>query len=1137
MTEDLTSLTSSTTYTYTAYSDSTCTTAIASETFKPSQSAPGISVLPLLRTTVVEGTSRTYTVKLQSTPTGDVTVTVAKESGGDASLTLDTDPNTTGDQNTLTFTSSNWFTEQTVTLTAAADNDEVSSTVDVDHTASGGGYDGAQTKTLKVRIADTGEVGFVFSASSVSVPESGSGCSAANPTYTVKLLSQPEATCDETTMTVYTRTTCTTCDADLTVDTDLDTTGDQNTLTFSRTNWNTAQPICLHAANDEDALDGTTEFTHWTHQNCLKNYDGVYDKITATEADDDRVVVLSSGTRRGIGEGSSDTYSARLGGTPSATVTVTVTRTSGGDASLTVDTDPDTTGDQDTFTFTTTDWSTGQEFTLSAQEDADAEDGTADFDFTPSGGGYGSGDKTTVTVSETDNDMIRPILSAATLSGDKLSGYELFLSEGGTAEVSVELEAQPEANVTVNITEFSFCDYFDNDITVDTDPNTLGNQNTLTFTMANWSTPQTAVIAVAEDNDLLSCQETFTFQAESGNTFFESTTLKVTERENDILVLTEANTDTPVTAVTVVKGATATYRVELAPPAPTGAVTVTLTSDDTATATVDTDPDTTGNQNTLTFTTTNYNQPQTVTVTGVETGVAAIAHSVNGGGHSNVPEASIAVTVEIRLTASSITQTTAKLTIQGHTDQGQTKAWWYKRTTPTGDDTCHEVVAGTDTADLTGLTASTDYTYTAYSATRCADADKIVSGTFRTANPPTGGGGGGSRAEPALLHNRFERPVNGAVVSGIGLIAGWSFAEAAEVEIEAVTLYIDRRQYAVIPCCAIRPDVAAHPPHAAFPQANTRHSGWGMIQNWGNLAAGPHTIQVVVTSSDGGKWRSPRQRITVLTPGAIAFADWGSVAEAEVWLDGEELVLDGIVLRDKTTQAEHELTLRYAWQTLAQGFQVVASRPLTTARGQPAGLPALLAWVGQWAASWLWPARVTASTGIRAVYEVPADQAAVAGIGLIGGWAFPLDPTDAIATVTVELGDDRQESAPCCATRPDVARAYPDDARAALSGWGLVFNYGHLEEGEHDLTARIVTEAGVAYAETHTVRVARLGGSVYVDRFDLSGAEVELEGEEIVLSGVEVRDSASQAWATIDVRLHWSAATQGLAIVDSETVP
>ena len=85
------------------------------------------------------------------------------------------------------------------------------------------------------------------------------------------------------------------------------------------------------------------------------------------------------------------------------------------------------------------------------------------------------------------------------------------------------------------------------------------------------------------------------------------------------------------------------------------------------------------------------------------------------------------------------------------------------------------------------------------------------------------------------------------------------------------------------------------------------------------------------------------------------------------------------------------------------------------------------------------------------------------------------------------------------------------------SGWGVVTNYGNLTEGEHTLAVRIATEAGLEATEEHTVTVARLGGYAFVDRFDLSGAEVELVGEEIILSGVEVRDSATQATQTIEV--------------------
>ena len=170
-------------------------------------------------------------------------------------------------------------------------------------------------------------------------------------------------------------------------------------------------------------------------------------------------------------------------------------------------------------------------------------------------------------------------------------------------------------------------------------------------------------------------------------------------------------------------------------------------------------------------------------------------------------------------------------------------------------------------------------------------------------------------------------------------------------------------------------------------------------------------------------------------------------------------------------------------------------------------------------------------------YEAPTAGAQVAGIGLIRGWAFPEDETDAIATVTVQTDGTGSESAPCCSTRPDVAAEHPAQAQAELSGWGIVTNYGNLTEGAHTLTVDITTEAGVAVSATRTVTVSRLGGYAFVNRFDLNAAEVDLVGEEIILSGVEVRDSATQATQTIEVRLQWSAATQGLVIVDTEILP
>ena len=69
----------------------------------------GVSVIPT-SLTIDEGGSDTYTVKLTTAPTGSVTITPT---------VTPTNTDVTTDQATLTFTTSNWNTAQTVTVSAA----------------------------------------------------------------------------------------------------------------------------------------------------------------------------------------------------------------------------------------------------------------------------------------------------------------------------------------------------------------------------------------------------------------------------------------------------------------------------------------------------------------------------------------------------------------------------------------------------------------------------------------------------------------------------------------------------------------------------------------------------------------------------------------------------------------------------------------------------------------------------------------------------------------------------------------------------------------------------------------------------------------------------------------------------------
>ena len=93
---------------------------------------------------VFEGvTDSTYTVVLNAQPTTDVTVTITSDN-------LDVTTNPTS----LTFTTLNWNSLQTVTVMVAEDTDLVQDTAILTHTASGGNYDSAIV-TLIYTITDT----------------------------------------------------------------------------------------------------------------------------------------------------------------------------------------------------------------------------------------------------------------------------------------------------------------------------------------------------------------------------------------------------------------------------------------------------------------------------------------------------------------------------------------------------------------------------------------------------------------------------------------------------------------------------------------------------------------------------------------------------------------------------------------------------------------------------------------------------------------------------------------------------------------------------------------------------------------------------------------------------------------------
>ena len=120
---------------------------------------------------VTEESSSTYTVALATEPYSAVTVTIG---GTDLKeVTVDTNSVTSGNQNTLEFTTSNWATAQTVTVAAGDDAITGNYTATLTHTASGGDYV-TVTQDLTVTVEDNDIPTVSLSLSSETIQEGGS---------------------------------------------------------------------------------------------------------------------------------------------------------------------------------------------------------------------------------------------------------------------------------------------------------------------------------------------------------------------------------------------------------------------------------------------------------------------------------------------------------------------------------------------------------------------------------------------------------------------------------------------------------------------------------------------------------------------------------------------------------------------------------------------------------------------------------------------------------------------------------------------------------------------------------------------------------------------------------------------------
>ena len=451
-----------------------------------------------------DDTGATYTVALATEPTEDVTVTVTGQAGTDLTLTG------LSETSTLTFTTDNWDTAQTVTVTAAHDADGADDSVTLTHTAAGGEY-ASVTATLPVMVVDDDRA-IVLSKTALSVDEG----SAAGSTYTVNLATEPSET---VTVAVSGHT-----GTDVSVDT--------ASLTFTTGNWNTAQTVTVTAAEDDDGADDTVTLTHTATGG---NYAGETATLAVTVDDDETVKVVLSETALSVDEedDTGATYTVKLATEPTEDVTVTVTGQAGTDLTLTG------LSAADALTFTTDNWNTAQTVTVTAAHDADGADDSVTLTHTAAGGEYASVVATLpVTVIDDDRAIV-------------LSPTSLDVDEGSAtgATYTVKLATQPSAQVTVAVTGHS-----GTDVSVD--------KASLTFTTDDWSTAQTVTVTAAEDADGSDDAVTLTHTATGGNYAGETADLAVTVVVDETQQLS-ATVSFADTNISVSEGATTTVSVQL----------------------------------------------------------------------------------------------------------------------------------------------------------------------------------------------------------------------------------------------------------------------------------------------------------------------------------------------------------------------------------------------------------------------------------------------------------------------------------------------------------------------------------------------------------------------------------------------
>ena len=400
----------------------------------------GVHVAPQTLS-ITEGTGPgTYRVRLQTEPTGTVTVTPASTNTG-----LSFSPTS------LTFTTSDWDVSKIIQVTAALDDDLDDGTATITHTVAGADYDAIEAPTIAVAVVDPNSKDIILSKTRLVIEEEDS----AGMQYTVLLNAAPTGN--------VTVTIAAPDDAPVTIS--------PTTLTFTTTNWDAPQTVTVTASADDNHENETYTVGHTAAGG---GYDDAPPALELPLHVTDNDVVAVRFNKRTINVVEADTqgstYTVVIDAQPNAPIAITASPPSGSNVSVS----------PATVTFTTSNWNTPQTIRVTAAEDANRQSETVQISHAASGT-YADLiiEEITVRIND-DQDLV--IIHPLALS--------LHEGQTDTATYTVRLRIWPTGAETVTV-------HIDADAKVRTSPTQVQ------FRQSNWNQTRTVRVTkrAAQDPD------------------------------------------------------------------------------------------------------------------------------------------------------------------------------------------------------------------------------------------------------------------------------------------------------------------------------------------------------------------------------------------------------------------------------------------------------------------------------------------------------------------------------------------------------------------------------------------------------------------------------------------------------------